>query len=193
MAAEETQELGREGAFLFKRWLESTTYFDLPWIVYNQNGMCEVRFAEGPKGLKRFDLAGSWLQNPPIPVWVEGKRYTTDSGLKEMFLEMIAIAYAAYRYKKKNGSTDGGDQFIYATTHPFAVTSWTQLISTATIEEAYNKYPDIVGTEAFDHDEAQIVRDRIWIIVWSERQEELSLKSEEIQSVWSLLKRKEIA
>lgn len=144
MAAEETQELGREGAFLFKRWLESTTYFDLPWIVYNQNGMCEVRFAEGPKGLKRFDLAGSWLQNPPIPVWVEGKRYTTDSGLKEMFLEMIAIAYAAYRYKKKNGSTDGGDQFIYATTHPFAVTSWTQLISTATIEEAYNKYPDIV-------------------------------------------------
>ncbi|PRB66807.1 hypothetical protein [Arthrobacter sp. MYb213] len=193
MAAEETQELGREGAFLFKRWLESTTYFDLPWIVYHQNGMCEVRFAEGPGGVKRFDIAGSWLQNPPIPVWVEGKRYTTDSGLKDMFLEMVAIAYAAYRYKKKNGSTDGGDQFIYATTHPFAVSSWKQLISTETIKEAYKKYPQIVGDESFNHDDAQVIRDRIWIIVWSERQEELSLKTEEIQSVWSLLKRKDIA
>lgn len=193
MTAEETQELGREGAFLFKRWLESTTYFDLPWIVYHGNGMCEVRYKDGPKGLKRFDIAGSLLRNPPVPVWVEGKRYTSDSGLKDMFLEMVATAYAAYRYKKRNGSTDGGDQFIYATTHPFAVTSWTKLVTTATVQEAYNSYPDIVGEEPFDSDDAQTIRDRIWIIVWSERQQELSLSGEEVRSIWSLLKRKDLA
>lgn len=192
MSAEETQELGREGAFLFKRWLESTTYFDLPWIVYHKNGMCEVRYKDGPKGIKRFDIAGSQLRNPPVPVWVEGKRYTSDSGLKAMFLEMVATAYAAYRYKKVNGSTDGGDQFIYATTHPFAVTSWTDLVTTATVQEAFEAHPEIVGTDPFNVDDAQIVRDRLWIIVWSERQDELSLTGDEVQSIWTLLKRKEI-
>lgn len=192
MVAEETQEAGREGVFKFKRWLESTTHFELPWIVYHSNGMCEVRFKEGKDGLKRFDLAGMWLQHPPIPVWVEGKRYNSDSGLKDMFLEMVAIAYGAYRYKVKNGNTDGGDQFIFATTHPFSVSTWKNLISIETVQEAFDKYPNIVGSDDFDYEVAHIIKDRIWIIVWSERQEEISLTSEEIQKVWTLLERKEI-
>lgn len=191
MTAEKTQELGREGVFMFKRWLESTTYFDLPWNVYHNNRMCEVRYKAGPQGIKYFDIAGHFLHSPPTPVYVEGKRYSSVGKQNDMFLEMVAIAYGSYRYEKENGSADSKQQYIFATTHPFSVTNWNNLISLQTVEEAFKRYPDIVGSDPFNPSYASIIQDRIWIIVWSKRQEEISLQPDELMSVWSILKRKE--
>lgn len=99
MAAEETQELGREGVFLFKRWLESTTYLDLSWNSYGTPAMCEVQHLGG---VKTFDLAGILLLKPNVPVVVECKRYTSPGAQWQEYEELLAIAYGAALHDAKN-------------------------------------------------------------------------------------------
>lgn len=72
---EDIQELGREGAAILKRWLEATTYMELPFDAYNHKIDCTVFTLGGMK--KQLDLAGYMLVDKKAPVFVECKRYTT--------------------------------------------------------------------------------------------------------------------
>ncbi len=48
MEAEETQEHGRQGVALFKRWLESSTYIELNWTVYEKPQFCTLPLGRVP-------------------------------------------------------------------------------------------------------------------------------------------------
>lgn len=59
MAAEETQDPGRERAFSAQGWLESTTRIEVPWIIIYEHAP-PLRI-ERPDGTTRhFDLGGSF-------------------------------------------------------------------------------------------------------------------------------------
>lgn len=188
MPAEHTQEIGRKGVALFKRTLESTTYFDLPFHAYANSSQCEVQYDSN--GYKIFDLSGSLLTNPPKQVYVEGKNYSSSSNLHNQYLEMIAVAYGSIRYRLSQGRDDPEEQFIFITTHPFSTSKWSNLSSIESIEAAFNAHPDIVGNDTFDIKIAQKVEKRIWLIVTHPRQQEINLSGKEILKVWKKLNRK---
>jgi hypothetical protein len=189
MPAEETQELGRQGVFLFKRWLESTTYMDLSWNSYGTPAMCEVQHLGG---VKTYDLAGILLLKPNVPVVVECKRYSSPGAQPQEFEELLAIAYGAALHDKNNNRRDAKKQFVWATTHPFNQTKWSKLTSIETLREAVKGHPELAGDEPFDEDLGRKIVDRIWLLVWHEKQNDISLTSTEVLKVWELLARKEV-
>lgn len=188
MPAEETQELGREGVFLFKRWLESTTYLDLSWNSYATPAMCEVQHLGG---VKTFDLAGSLLVKPNVPVVVECKRYTTPGGQSKEYEELLAISYGAALHERRSGRRDSNRQFVWATTHPFSQTRWKKLTSVQAMRKAVRNHPELAGPDPFDEDLGHEIMDRVWLLVWHEKQVNISLSGKEVLKIWDLLDRKD--
>lgn len=188
MSAEETQERGREGVFKFKRWLESSTFLDLMWNAYANPEMCEVQHMDG---VKTFDLAGSFLTRPNRPVAVECKRYGSAGNQSQEYEELLAIAYGSALWNMKNGRRDDFRQYIWATTHPFSITNWSKLTRIESLRDAVSKHRNLAGEEAFDDDLGHRVMDRIWLLVWHEKQEQITLDTSEVLQIWNLLDRKE--
>ena len=188
MPAEENHELGRDGVFLFKRWLEATTYLDLSWNAYGSAALCEVRHMGG---VKTYDLAGMFLTDGMPPVVVECKRYQYVGGQAAEFEEFLAIAYGTSIWERSNGMRDKNRNYIWATTHPFSQTNWSKLTTPISVEAAVKKYSQYVGDAPFDHSLAQILSERIWLLVLSEKQEQIMLTPKEVLKVWKSLKRKQ--
>jgi hypothetical protein len=188
MPAEENHEIGREGVFLFKRWLEATTYLDLPWHVYGSAPHCEVHHMGG---IKTFDLAGFLLTEGNPMVFVECKRYGSVGGQPAEFQEFLAIAYGTVIWENSQKMRPKNSHFIWATTHPFAQSNWPTLTSAATIQSAAENHPHLAGDAPFDQQIGQSLAERIWLLVLSEKQEEIMLTTEELLTVWKKLKRKQ--
>ncbi|TFC94397.1 hypothetical protein E3T28_15215 [Cryobacterium sinapicolor] len=188
MPAEQTQEQGRKGVALVQRWLESTTFLELNWNVYDNSAMCEV---EHLGGVKYFDLAGSFLGANRREVFVENKNYSSDSGQYPHFQEFLAIAYSATAKVKNAGRMDRATEFIWVTTHPFSIKRWASLASEAEIRLALVARPEFLGDTEVDEDIVRVVAGRIWVLVMHEKQIDLSLTQQEVWQVLALLKRKE--
>lgn len=188
MPAEETQERGRDGVLIIRRWLESTTYLDLSFNCYANPALCEIQhMGEAPK---EFDLAGFFLLDPLKPVSVECKRYSSPGHQAKEFETFLAISYGAALRRMKNKQRDEERQFVWATSHPFALTKWSKLTDINELRTAVSNNQDVAGKEPFDEDLGRKVIERIWILVWNEKQEKLSLSTEEVLSVWQVLKRR---
>ena len=188
MPAEQTQEQGRSGVALAQRWLESTTFLELNWNVYDNSAMCEV---EHLGGVKYFDLAGSFLGDNRREVFVENKNYSSDSGLYQHFQEFLAIAYSATAKVKMAGRMDRKTEFIWVTTHPFSLRRWATLASEEEVRLALAARPEFLDGNAVDDDIVRTISARIWVLVMHEKQIDLSLTQEEVWQVLALLKRKE--
>jgi hypothetical protein len=189
MPAEENHEIGREGVFLFKRWLEATTYLDLPWHAYGSAAHCEVHHMGG---IKTYDLAGMFLIEGMPPVVVECKRYGSVGAQAAEFEQFLAIAYGTVLWEKSQNMRPKNRHFIWATTHPFAQSAWPNLTSVAKIQEAVAKYPEFVGNDPFNQELGHSLAERVWLLVLSEKQERIMLTPGELMTVWKKLKRKEV-
>ncbi|MFJ7751822.1 hypothetical protein ACIQXM_17930 [Arthrobacter sp. NPDC097144] len=188
MPAEENHELGRDGVFLFKRWLEATTYLDLPWNAYGSGALCEIKHMDG---VKEYDLAGMFLTDGMPPVVVECKRYKYVGGQAAEFEEFLAIAYGSSVWDRTNGMREKNRNFIWATTHPFGQSNWSQLTTASNIEAAVGKHSRYAGDDPFDSSLAESLSQRIWLLVLSEKQEQIMLTPKEVLKVWKVLKRKQ--
>jgi hypothetical protein len=71
--AESVQKDGMEGVDLAQRWLESTTWIELPFNVYDNSAVCTLTKLDGT--VKRYDLFGSIFTKPIKPLYVEVKNY----------------------------------------------------------------------------------------------------------------------
>ncbi len=68
-AAESVQKDGMSGVDLAKRWLESTTWVELPFDVYNNAPVCSLRRLGGK--VQRYDLFGAIHTDPPTLLYVD--------------------------------------------------------------------------------------------------------------------------
>src|SRR4051794_36351454 len=91
MDAEEAHEHGREGVALFKRWLESTTYIELNWSVYEKPQFCTLPLLNGRK---KFDLVGEFIGPRQRPLAVECKRYSSAGDQAAAFRRFLSEAYS---------------------------------------------------------------------------------------------------
>jgi hypothetical protein len=187
-AAETVQKKGMDGVDLAKRWLESTTWIELPFDVYNNAPVCTLRRLDGK--VKRYDLFGSIHHDRPIPLYVEVKDYDSAGGKQaEEYWEFLANAYSITAQDLKDGE-DARREFMWITRHPFSSTDWSELTSAERIKKALEKQPAALNGDAVDADLLAKVSERLWLLVLHKRQEGLMLTAEELSLVESKLNRK---
>src|SRR3954471_14474713 len=101
MPREDTQETGREAVFRTKRWLESSTYVDLPWNSYGNDAYCRVTCLDGTT--KGFDLAGIFLDDNR-QVFIENKGVNDSGNQLSEYRKFLAIAYSNTALGVKDGT-----------------------------------------------------------------------------------------
>lgn len=186
--AEAAHEKGRKGVILTQRWLESTTHLELPADAYDFSPECRITCLDGSK--KLFDLKGWFFKNKRT-VWVENKAVSGERKQPQQYPLFLAIAYSATAMELKTGGLDPRWEFMWVTTHPFALPSWTKLTKPSQIRQALEgPGADLLNGERIDEDIIKLVSDRIWLLVLNTRQAELTLSASELSMVESVLKRK---
>lgn len=189
MADEEVHELGREGVGMVKAWLESTTWLQLPMNAYQDKNRVKVEYAPGRH--KKFDLSGYFLGEARHDIWVECKRYTSDGAQHAEYRKFLAIAYGHSWLEQDRLKSPCESEFMRVTQHPFFVTKWSFLVTEEKIKECYEEMEDSFKTAIpWDAALARDVVDRIWLLVWSEKQiRKLTLSHEELKSVMTAISR----
>jgi hypothetical protein len=186
--AESVQKDGMEGVDLAQRWLESTTWIELPFNVYDNLAVCTLTKLDGT--VKRYDLFGSIFTRPIKPLYVEVKNYDSSGGKQPAeYVEFLANAYSITAKDIQSGQ-DGRREFMWVTTHPFSMNSWPTLTSPSAIKDALGKCPDTLNGNEVDVNLLDLVSDRVWLLVLHRRQEELMLTREELSLIEAQINRK---
>lgn len=194
MVAEATQQAGKEGVARVKQWLESTTYIDLPFNVYENQNVCTMPTLGKAK---RFDLRGYILPRkkkkgqPKRPLLVESKRYSVVGGQPAEFQVFLAIAYSVLAREEEDVG-DCGTEFMWVTSHPFSQSKWAKLTGRKNIREALRTHSEYLGADGeLNEDTVERLSDRLWLLVFSEKQhDQLMLSTGELWDVHKVLKRK---
>lgn len=174
MAGEQQQEQGRNGAYFAREWLESTTRVHVPWVVYDMPKMTTLTLLNGKQ--ESWDLAGYFTGERSNQFYAEVKAYTSDDqGPK--YREYLTDCYSATARMIKDG-IDKEYEFMWITWHPFGMKTWTKLCEAATIQQAVAEFPDKLGGEEYDPEIGKMLAERLWLIVLSDRQEELMMSRE---------------
>ena len=184
--AEEVQELGREGVAVIKRWLEATTHIQLSYDIYDWPSECIVPYFGGRK---RFDLAGRYLSDGRQRVVVECKRYRSAGGQAAEYTEFLRIAYSSVLKDIEFFGRDRGTRFMWVTYHPFSQTKWARLETHEHLREALLDKSDYLGGSAIDEDMLRDVASRVMVLVFNPKQESLSLTTDELNQIRTVLSR----
>jgi hypothetical protein len=187
MVAEATQLEGLDGTLAVKRWLESTTFMELPFNAYEDEGQCTLVRLDGQK--KRYDLSGYFLGKSRRPIVVESKSYSTVGHQGGDYTEYLANAYST---TARDIATVGDLQreYFWVTSHPFSQSKWARLTSSDELRDALQTHPEVLNGAEADEDLLRDVASRLWLLVRHKRQEEIALTRDELQQVFTVLKRK---
>lgn len=187
MAAEEVQEIGRKGVAILKRWLEATTYMELPYDAYNHRIDCTMQTLSGTKAL---DLAGRMLTGNKEPVFVESKRYKTSGGQYQEYKKFLCIAYSATVKEIEDFGDTRSPLFYWVTFHPFNLENWSKLETFEFMKAALEEHPEYLGGRDVDLQLVFDVSSRVTVLVFNEKQEALSLTRDELETIRRYLNRK---
>lgn len=187
--AEAVQQKGLDGVALAKRWLESTTWIELPFDAYETTQLCTLTRLDA--GEKVYDLAGFMFTKPRTPLYVEVKDYDSAGGKQgQEFWQFLSNAYSITARDLASASGDGRREFMWVTRHPFQVTEWADLTTPTRIEKALEKDPDALGGKPIDADVLALTAERVWLLVVHKRQDMLTLKPAELHTIEAQLNRK---
>lgn len=190
MPDEEAQERGREGVGMVKTWLEATTWMEFPMNAYEDGTRCTVPLLAGKK---KFDLRGHHLgdKNRRRPLSVECKRYRTRGGQLQEYRKFLAIAYSAHA-KQIELVGDWTEDFLWVTSNPFETDKWPKLRTEDFMLDVLHD----PANEAFlgpshvvDEKLARRVVDSTWLLVFDEKQMDITLTGQELREVMTVLKR----
>lgn len=185
MSGEELHEKGREGAKRAKEWLEATTRVNVPWVNPNQYAINKLSFSWANRAPDfSFDLGGLLLGDglngqmflAEVKFYLSG---ASDQGT--LYREYLAKCYRAYVSRPERC-----DNFMWITWTPFLVSKWSALCSAKEVESAVvehreralNVTDETQAHAAIDLEACTKVADRLWLIVLSERQEQLVISKQ---------------
>lgn len=189
MPGEQSHQGGQDAVLFTKRWLESSTYIELPWNAYYSAAMCQVRCLDGSK--KGFDLGGLFLDDKGF-IYVENKGVTTSGDQHQEYRKFLAIAYSSTAQNIKEGA-DRRATYIWVTTYPFvrALRDWKALETHGAIKAALKEFPQLLGGESIDEDLLRLVASRVWVLLLNRKQSRLFLTADEVTRVHGVLNRKD--
>ncbi|MFD5089704.1 hypothetical protein ACFWMR_03820 [Amycolatopsis thailandensis] len=187
MVAEGEHVKGEQGVLFVKHWLESTTYVQISFSVYDDPAQTTVERLD--RKHKRFDLVGSFLGDHRRPLYVEVKNYDHVGSQPAEFKEFLANAYSVTALGVKS-NVDKKLEFMWVTTHPFDQTKWSKLTTELEIRAALNVHKDALAGEEIDDSIVRLVADRLWLVMLNRRQSVFLLSPEELYKVHGVLRRK---
>ncbi|GAB3959263.1 hypothetical protein [Micromonospora vulcania] len=188
-AAETVQQKGIDGADLAKRWLESTTWIELPFDAYHNAPICTLMRLDGKK--KVYDLFG-WIHgSPKTPLYIESKGYDSVGGKQaKEFWEFLANAYSITAKDLKDGE-DALREFWWITRMPFSSTDWADLTTAERMKTALEEHhSEVLPDGDIDVDTLATAAARVEVFVVNRRQEDFMLTAQELALVESTLNRK---
>lgn len=102
---------------------------------------------------ERFDLIGSLRgENGEAgrTVYLECKEYSSDGNQPQLYDEYLAVCYSAFVKLGSGIAAPPNIEFMWATTHPFAQTTFTALTTADRIARGCSKFPERLGEHEFD-------------------------------------------
>ena len=185
MVGEALHDQGKDGAIRAKKWLDGTTRVRASWLNTDPSAAQKLSFRwPSSNTLFSFDmggiLRGGEFENQMF--MVECKKYTTTGNQGSMYREYLAKCYVATTL---NSAIT--DHFMWITWHPFLVDSWRDLCKPEQIRKGLIEQKGrILGTSSTDQDIEKWVEDdvltmvasKLWILVLSDRQEQLVITNE---------------
>lgn len=182
MSGEELHKIGRDGAIRAKDWLERTTRVDVKWINPGLVEKLEFQWTDGTKF--SFDLGGC-LRSGEFhgqEFYAEVKKYSTVGNQPGEYEEYLAKCYRAFSLLPARC-----DHFFWITWHPFSQTKWQRLCGPDEVESAVKAHSaKCLGDSSLSREMCETVADRLWLIVLSDRQEELTIEEADLDHVIAL-------
>jgi len=187
---EETQEQGRDGVRFARRWLEATTFIELPWNAYENKRMCSLPLLEKGK-TKKYDIRGRFLHEQKQEVYVENKAANRANNQTADFREFLANAYST---TAKAWELIGGDpqiEYVFVTSYPFGtLAEWGKLATKASVLAAVENEGVLPEGVNVDEELAALISDRSWLLVVHPKQERITLDQAELETALKALERK---
>jgi hypothetical protein len=193
VGAEETHKIGEEGAYRIRRWLDSTFRFRIDRSIYDldadRHPYPMMRLPQLPRKtadtgeittghFERFDLRGMLLSaegQPGRTLWVECKDYSDAGNQATLYDEYLAVCYSGFVKMGQDVQAPPDMEFMWATTHPFALNTYTQLTTAERIRAACETHVDRLGEHQFDMTIAQQLAPRLWLSIVNPRVEEMMM------------------
>jgi hypothetical protein len=188
LVAEAEHVAGEEGVLAAKHFLESTTYVNITFTVYDDSVQTTLTGLNGVR--KTFDLTGFFLGDDRRPLFVEVKNYNTVGDQASEYTKFLATAYSVTADGIAR-DLDRRTEFMWATWHPFSQTKWRRLTSEEEIGSALRAHPEISG-DSVDREIVRRVAERLWLVPMHRRQDELLMTRDELLTVHRALGRKGI-
>jgi hypothetical protein len=192
MSGELLHETGRQGAVRAKRWLERTTRVDVTWV--NPDAVAKLTFKWVNGQSFSFDLGGQ-LRGGPLQgqeFFAEVKKYSGVGDQADAHAEYLAKCYRSYAVMPSRC-----DHFFWLTWHPFSQTKWAQLCSAGEVRQSVMAHrskclgeaDEAAAEKVIDDALCEAVASRLWLIVLSDKQEELVVEDAHLDAVFALQRR----
>lgn len=178
VTAEGLHAVGRDGAERIKRWLEYTARFAITHAAHVLNeentpyGQVLVKLLDD--SIESFDLVGTVLDEDGRhgnTLYVECKAYSEAGNQGVLYDEYLAVAYSAFARQRRDFGSHPDWEFMWATTHPFAVTTFSTLTTEPAIRRACSaeKHRDRLGDEDYDQELGRLLAPRLWMCIVNDR------------------------
>lgn len=183
--------MGADGAQRAKFWLDATTRTRSTWT--NEDAVIAARMTfEWPFGTEKhqtpttfsFDIGGILFGDPfdNHQFVAEVKNYSTTGNIGSEFDDFLAKCY-----RVATTSRQLADQFMFITWNPFRAQSWKKQTETEQIREGciinrerlLGEKDKEKASELIDDEAVSYVRDRLWLVVLSDKQEALLISDED--------------
>jgi hypothetical protein len=184
---EDAPRLGDRGARRARRWLEATTRVAQSWTNEDVVAAGKLTF-DWPYNSRytfSFDLGGI-LKGDPFHnhhFVAESKKYASASDQGTHYDDWVAKCYVA-----RQSTPVITDQMMWITWSPFRMTTWPNLLSEAAVEQGLlvpENCKRVFDTDDPEHARTLIdrgllkdVANRLWMIVLSDKQESLVIRTE---------------
>lgn len=178
VTAETAHEIGRDGVIRIKRWLDATGRFAMSHTAYDldedKRPFTQVRVDQLDGSAESFDLVGELRDadgKRGRTVYVECKKYATAADQGTLYGEYLATVYSAFAAEYGRLQNPPSAEFMWVTTHPFAVTKFGQLCSESELAAACSdeRWSRRLGGSSYDDELGRELAPRLWLLVVSDR------------------------
>lgn len=190
IGAEEAHKIGEVGAKRMRRWLDYTYRFRVDQTIYDLDLLGKpypkLRLPQltktdddgEPVGrtFERFDLIGTILDESGTSgrtLYVECKEYSQAGDQGTAYDEYLAVCYSGFVKLSSLVAAPADVEFMWATTHPFALGNYSKLTTAAHIKTACEAHGGRLGDEVFDMSIAEQLAERLWLAIVNPRVEEM--------------------
>jgi hypothetical protein len=204
VGAEEIHKIGELGVKRIRRWLDCTYRFRIDQTIYDLDPhghpYPKLRLPQLPETpgvgtsksprFERFDLVGALLDENGCPgnrLYVECKESRTSGNQGRLYDEYLAVCYSGFLHLSQQIGAPADVEFMWATTHPFAVSRFSSLTTADHILHACAANPGRLGTCEPDRSIAEQLAPRLWIAIVNSRVDEMIMGLELQKAVVSRL------